>query len=353
MTGCFEAGEGCASKRTLFDRALIQLHSAITLSQSDSSRSGSEMEAILAVVVLAVVFSLAGYILENYWHIFFLIGLAIGAFSLLSHLMDEKRKKDAERKSEIERQERVEREQRETREREEKERTNALLRRRLAAQNLVKQLPILLTKAEGQLEEALVDFNERAFYPFWDNLEASAISLKEFGDLIDRIKDCATEYSALLLGTDGPRPSFPVTGSLVPHLAAYEQTLAKVKRLARTAHRNFEFSSIYATRKTNTILVQGFATLAQALDNISYQINSGTERLSDALSSLELSLGYKLESIADALDTASEQASNQEYLAKFQRQKIVNSNSDILSAQRTAIEMLDNIQRGKKPLPGL
>ena len=51
-------------------------------------------------------------------------------------------------------------------------------------------------------------------------------------------------------------------------------TAERMQAIVRKAQRNFQFATIYEQRKTNQILVAGFTTLAQALNQMTGQITA-------------------------------------------------------------------------------
>jgi flagellin-like hook-associated protein FlgL len=114
-------------------------------------------------------------------------------------------------------------------------------------------------------------------------------------------------------------------------------TAERMQAIVRKAQRNFQFAMIYEQRKTNQILVAGFTSLAQALDQMSQSITTAIDSLAKSVDSMSSSLGKSMRRIESRLDNISETTSD--YL------------DDQAGREEKTIEMLDNIQRGRKPYP--
>jgi len=103
--------------------------------------------------------------------------------------------------------------------------------------------------------------------------------------------------------------------------------------IARKAQIDFEFATIYEQRKTNQLLVAGFTNLAQALAGMGQSIALSIEDLSGQVSHMTEALEgvhTTMKDHSEALETHNDLA-----LARHDR----------------ALEMLDNIQRRRRPRP--
>jgi len=209
-------------------------------------------------------------------------------------------------------------------------------------------LPSHLDAAENWLDDAEVDFAEGAFSPFWDSIENAARSLARFDEGIRHIKANSSRYTELIEKYDGRPPSFPVTRESVGRFDVGKVTANRMKAIVRSAQRNFQFAVIYEQRKTSQILVAGFTNLAQALEQMTWQITDSVDRLASSIDTMTSTLDASLLAInsrvGDAIQDASEQ--HRELLDHLKEEA-----SDRTTRGRRVLEMLDNIQRRRRPFP--
>lgn len=223
---------------------------------------------------------------------------------------------------------------------------SSLVRTTTNSLTLFEKLPSHLITAEEFLNQAERDFKEGAFSPFWSSIEQATKRLGAFDDSVRTITKNSSDHIELAKRYKGGSPRFPLDINSVHGMAAAGTTTERLKAIVRRAQCNFQFATIYEQRKTNQLLTAGFTTLAQALDGMGRRIASSIDDLQSEIShmssTLENSLGVIGEEIRagnqglvkgiDALHaTAKETASN----AKERHDR--------------ALEMLDNIQRRRKP----
>lgn len=204
-------------------------------------------------------------------------------------------------------------------------------------------MPELLIAAERHLDQAEIDHQENAFAPFWDGIEKAANLLGRYDEGLRRINENSSRYSDLIKLYVGPPPTFPLTGRSIAKLDVGSGTAARLKAIVRKAQRDFHFASIYEQRKTNQILVAGFTNLAQALDRMSSQITSSIDNLSNSIDILSTTMEESTRTINERMGEI--------------RDAVIDMHEDISEAQseqawreKKTSEMLDNIQRGRKPL---
>jgi hypothetical protein len=148
--------------------------------------------------------------------------------------------------------------------------------------------------------------------------------LGRFAEGVHGIKDCAARHTELVSKYEGTPPRFPVSVGYVKELGVGMRSAARMQNLVRKAQRDFRFSMIYEQRKTNEILVAGFEHLAEALEGMEWEISASIDALTG--------------SVRTAGTTLSETA------------KMIDSRLTDLSARASeALEMLDNIQRRRRP----
>jgi hypothetical protein len=183
-------------------------------------------------------------------------------------------------------------------------------------------LPKRLATAESHLDSAERAFTEGAFAPFWDSIEKAAYSLGSFNDALNAIEVDLTTYSGHMKAFDGKPPTFPLTVDDVQKTNVSKGTMKRLNKLVRDAQRDYHFASIYEQRKTNKILVAGFTHLAEALDQMSWRITDSIDELNNSVNTMSSSVNYSLEGMR----------------------------SDMTKRGEETARMLDNIQRGKRPL---
>jgi hypothetical protein len=208
--------------------------------------------------------------------------------------------------------------------------------------DLFESMPQYLNNAERNLDQAEKDFNEGAFAPFWDSIETSANMLGRFNEGVRRINEHSSRYTELLGLFAGTHPRFPVALRSVSKLQVGTGTAQRMAVIVRNAQRNFQFATIYEQRKTNQILVSGFTNLAQALVQMTSRITSSIEELSN-------SVGFMTSTIEESARISH---SRQEAILEAtiqSREEFSEQATEQAQREERALEMLDNIQRGRRP----
>lgn len=200
---------------------------------------------------------------------------------------------------------------------------------------LFESLPKYLSSAEKWLEQAEVDFADGAFAPFWDSIENAAKMLGRFDEGVRHIKDNSSSYAELVRKYEGTPPQFPLRVSSVEKLGVGIATAKHMQAIVRKAQRNFQFAMIYEQRKTNQILVAGFKNLAQALEQMTRQITASIDDLAGSVDVLTSTLNESMQAIHSRLGDIAEMTSQYHDEQAAREEKV--------------LEMLDNIQRGRRP----
>jgi methyl-accepting chemotaxis protein len=115
-----------------------------------------------------------------------------------------------------------------------------------------------------------------------------------------------------------------------------------MQAIVRKAQRNFQFAMIYEQRKTNEILVEGFTDLAEALAGMTSQITTSINELASSVGELTSTFNESMGEIYSRMDITTE-TTNQ------QHREIMDEAYGQAERQEEVVEMLDNIQRGRKP----
>ena len=224
-------------------------------------------------------------------------------------------------------------------------------------------LPRSLLDAESILDQAELNFMEEAFAPFWDSIEQATLHLGHFDDCVSSISHNLNRYGELSKVYESNPPRFPIALDSVKAMVAGNTTADRLKVIVRQAQRNFQFASIYEQRRTNQILLAGFNTLAQALEGMGRRISKSIDELSTQVSEMSTSINEMSTSINEMSTSINESISSLGEQMVVVNQSIVGVSESVRELHSTiqkeayeqserhhrALEMLDNIQRRRKP----
>jgi hypothetical protein len=216
------------------------------------------------------------------------------------------------------------------------------------------QIPKLLLDAEAMLDRAEQEFNEGLFSPFWEAVEQALRNLASASAKVDEVANSARQHSHTLLAYEGQPVSFPVDARCSAALELARETERRLRAIVRNAQKNFQFATIYEQRRTTNVLIDGFQTLAGAIDGMAYRLQNSLESLGSAIRDLEAgqatrhseTLGSMFD-IREALNNNAEQARLQHAETAKQRELTTSKQTQVAFDQ---LAMLDNIQRTRKPL---
>jgi len=206
---------------------------------------------------------------------------------------------------------------------------------------LFELMPGYLKSAEEHLIQAEIDFSDSAFDPFWASVENAAKMLGHFDEGVQNIENFSSQYTDLIKKYENVPPQFPLVRKSVEKLRVGTSTSERMKEIVRTAQCNFEFTNIYHKRKTNQILVAGFTNLAQALDQMTWQIVCSIDNLAGSVDSMASTLDESMNAIHSRLGDMAK--SNSQYHGEVMKEK-----SYQVAREKRALEMLDNIQHHRK-----
>lgn len=126
-------------------------------------------------------------------------------------------------------------------------------------------LPYFETSAQKCIEIAKVDFAENAISPFWDKIEEVSNFLGCYKEAVDQLVYNYEIYSKVL---DGKKHNFPTPFPFGTNIYISQTILEDFSTIIRKAQSKFEFANIWEHRKTQKILIAGFRTLEQAINNM-------------------------------------------------------------------------------------
>ena len=199
----------------------------------------------------------------------------------------------------------------------------------------------LVPAASAHLNKAEKEFEEGAFAPFWDEVENATNRLAAYHQGVNEVEHNANAYADRSSILSVSIPKFDMPKGELPDARPVAVRLSKV---VRQAQKDFQFATIYEQRKTNQLLYAGFGTLASAIDRMQASIIDALEDLSTSLNTTLNDLVSVSNAQADILSTLTEHTSTS---AEAQRE----FEKDSLEESEKQSQMLDNIQRGKKPFP--
>jgi hypothetical protein len=141
-------------------------------------------------------------------------------------------------------------------------------------------LPSYDNLAKQYLEIAKNDFEDRAYSPFWSNIEEASNSLAYFKEAVIQLCTNSELYTQTLkkLNHNFPIP-FPFSTKI-----SVSRTLEDYRSIIRQAHTDPTFSIIWEQRRNTEILVGGFRNLENAIANMSSDISNVISDLSSLFS---------------------------------------------------------------------
>lgn len=189
-----------------------------------------------------------------------------------------------------------------------------------------------IDETDNALEQAEREFSEGAFAPFWDAVERAANLLAESNSGINEIARRSMYYGDAVIKLDSVPPPFKVALDTLPDTT---RVAAKMKAIVRKAQKDFQFATIYEQRKTNKLLISGFTNLAEAFTQMSDRLELSLDSLSEALLNI----------------AETDRANTEELIASIQKidaREALDSEAR-REHERKHLEILDNIQRKRKP----
>jgi hypothetical protein len=238
-----------------------------------------------------------------------------------------------------------------------------------AAKQTMCEIPVCLSASEQSTLRAAANFETRSFYPFWDCMAEAVSHLSNYKANIERLDYHGTQYAQqtkhyrTLPGAkdeDVPRP-FPASRASLPALRNGAATAERINALYSHAHRDFEFSNIYANWKTNQTLVKGFENMAHGLDvirdelqHIDLTLNSGFDKVSTSVEVGAAAVMGAIDNQSDALTKSIEAQSAvvTDGMGRLAEQSAA-ARREQSASETEMIDLLDNIQRKRERLPGI
>lgn len=201
-----------------------------------------------------------------------------------------------------------------------------------SAEVALKDIRKSVTEADRALEVAKREFADRAFAPFWEAVERAVNSLARTDAGINSVIKSSKTYAKQVGDLASPPPPFRADIDTLPDTT---RVASKLSSVVRAAQKDFQFTMIYNQIRTNSILIAGFTNLGDALSGIGDRLEASIGGLADAIS--EVNEGNRSNSEAVVSSVAN---------VREAMEVDANASRDHEAKLR---EMLDNIQRGRKP----
>ena len=203
-------------------------------------------------------------------------------------------------------------------------------------------LPNLVRSAETTIDLAEQEFEDGAFAPFWDAVEQAANKLASFEATIQKLIQNSSFYTGEAPKLQTPPPPFQLGLETLPDAS---HTANRMRAVVRRAQKDFHFATIYEQRKTNQLLVAGFSTLGHAINELGDRLDSSLERLA---SSVSIGISDLASDITSAQERMTSKLSAE---LELSREQAATDSEAQREHERKEEEMLDNIQRRRRPLP--
>lgn len=144
--------------------------------------------------------------------------------------------------------------------RQEKRLSELLASQRATAREDMKSLVDIARRVQADLGDADAELGARAYAPFWSYIERIAMDFARARMLMARLSSLTAEHCELCREHDIPVETI-ISGDLPP----FDGLSSRFDSLVRAAQCDFQFAQIWEHRQTRAAVVEGFATLGDAV----------------------------------------------------------------------------------------
>jgi hypothetical protein len=152
-----------------------------------------------------------------------------------------------------------------------------------SSERLARRMRETLDQASESARRAEKEYRENAFAQFWDAVEQLARQLDSFNQVVRQLSYNAQRYYMSAKDRQDTFPSFCIRSEALPNPAP---VLAELHRIVRMGQTNFQFAWIWEQRKTREVLIAGFRTLGDAIDNLGSTIEHSMSQLASGVAQL-------------------------------------------------------------------
>jgi len=214
---------------------------------------------------------------------------------------------------------------------------NTLLELESAKCKAIEVLPTAISQAEAALDLAVFEFSEGAFNPFWDAVENAITNLVSYDNGIRTIASTSKRIPEELGQLDSP-PPYNISPKI--SLPKAEKTINRMRQIVRNADKNIDFATIFLQRRTNGILVAGFANLGTAISDMG-------SRIQGSIDGLALTIDASIAKMSKHNDDYYQASlSSMEAI----REQLVSDSEASREHEAKDEEMQNNMQRRKMPI---
>lgn len=141
-------------------------------------------------------------------------------------------------------------------------------------------LPYFESSAMLCINKAKIEFSENVYSPFWSEIEEASKFLACFKDALDQLCMNSEVYTYTLKNLDH---TFPIPFPYGTKISISQRVIDEYKTTIRKAQTNPTFSIIWEQRRNSEILVGGFGTLENAINNMSNVLYSAIYDLKSSI----------------------------------------------------------------------
>jgi hypothetical protein len=125
-----------------------------------------------------------------------------------------------------------------------------------------------LTNADGWISHAEREYQQRAYGPFWEAIERTAMNLADVHDSVRSLRGSSQNYQSLLHGREHNFPSHSIRAPIPDP----SRIVRKFQATLRKGQRDFEFATIWEQRATRRAVTEGFGSVGETVNSIGMKV---------------------------------------------------------------------------------
>jgi len=141
-------------------------------------------------------------------------------------------------------------------------------------------LPYCEASAKQHIDKAKIEFSENVYSPFWSEIEEATKFLACYKEAVNQLCMNSEIYACTL---ENKRHNFPVPFPFATDISISKIVIDEYKITIRQAQKNETFSIIWEQRRNTQILIGGFRTLENAINNMNDNIFSAISDLKNSI----------------------------------------------------------------------
>lgn len=145
----------------------------------------------------------------------------------------------------------------------------------------LKRMSSLIISANQRLDQAEYSFNHGAASPFWSHIESALKDLGEYNASVRNVKSLIQKYHEKHKQIVG---QFVPMGLALPDRSNVKSALIRLDQVVWRGHTGTDaFKIVYEQRRTTKAVIDGFANLESAINNMSRRLENSIETLYTSL----------------------------------------------------------------------